>query len=239
MGLESLSPVGLGIDAASQLFRLIYGAGQMISGGKGLKDLQRPELTQDPFLKQNQLAAGQKSSSGYGDQFLNFGGDAIERNLGTSINAGLKTGEGLGFINNAAGTANNAFQQMLMADAMQKSRNQDALTEANKGLSEDRLRMFNWNSAIPYEQDFNKFTNQTNSGVQNLFGGAQGFGSSAIGFGDYFSGSGGGNGFGSGNKTGIDMGTSQPGMGNDSGTVDPKLLQQLIQLLQQQQNKAY
>lgn len=188
------SAAGTVQDFASNALKQFYGIMQLYQGMKGLKNLVRPEYQIDPNIKYNQQLAGQISSQGYGNAFLNNASDAINRNLGSTINAYTQTGQGLNAISGAQQNSNNAFQQLLMADAIQKSKNRDILMNANKDVSEENLRAFNWNKAIPYQLDYTKFTNMTNSGAQNIFGGQKGAAADYSAIGDAFSGM--------GNKTG-------------------------------------
>ncbi len=172
----ALDPFSLAFDATSQGMKSLYGLFQLLHSSKGLKNLQFPTTSVDPNILQNKMLAGQYASEGIPDSARNFAADAIDRNLGSSIGAGLASGQSVGFINNAAQGSNEAFQNLMMQDALQKSRNRETLLDANKQLADENLRVFNWNKVVPYEQKFNQFTNQTNAGAQNIFGGLQGFG---------------------------------------------------------------
>lgn len=219
MGLESLSPIGLGIDAGAGALQSIYGLYEMLHGNKKLSELQRPTLTVDPLYKYNQQLAGQQASEGFSDSSKNFFANQIDRGLGSTINAALKTGEGLGTINNAFQSSNDAFQNLLAQDAIQKQKNQQILMGANKDLAEENLRAWDYNVNAPYQQAFAKYTQQTNSGAQNLFGGLKGIGA------DFTSG-----GFDSFLKQSNGTGTSQPNYSNGTtGGIDSLRQQQMYQ----------
>jgi len=97
MGAESLSPVGLGIDAGINLFKIFYGLGQTISGNKKLNDLEknRPVYNADPNILYNQQLAGKMASEGIPASAKNWYTDSIERGLGSTIQAAKDTGQGL------------------------------------------------------------------------------------------------------------------------------------------------
>ena len=188
MGLESLNPISSGISTATDLFKLFYGVGQTISGNKKLNNLEdnRPIYNVDPSIKYNQQLAGQIASQGIPDSAKNWYTDSIERGLGSTINAGLSSGQGLGQITNAFGAANNSFRDLLAQDAMMKQKNQQILMEANKDLRDENLRAFDWNSAQKYADSYKRYSDQTNAGAQNIYGGGQGLGSMGQIWGDYY-----------------------------------------------------
>ena len=103
MGLESLNPIGMAIGGAGELFKLIYGIQQMFHGNSQLNKLEanRPQYEIPQEYNYNQALAGQAASGGLPDSAKNFYADSIERGLGSTIGASLKTGQGLGAINNA------------------------------------------------------------------------------------------------------------------------------------------
>lgn len=177
MGAESFTPVGIAIDAATELFKLGYGGYQVIKGNKGLKDLERPYLGISPEIQQNRDLAGQIASQGYSDSAKNFATDSIERGLGSTISSAERTGQGLNSIQSAYSSSTDAFRNLLAMDAQQKLANQGVLMSANKDLADDKLRAWDYNVNQPFQTAFQKYTQMTNSGVQNIFGGAKGVGS--------------------------------------------------------------
>lgn len=187
MGAGSIMQAGTAFwNLLASMRKQIEGAGQRWQGLKGLANLKQPQYEIDKNIQLNQQLAGQYASQGYGNQFLNLGGDMVERGLGSSINASLSSGQGLNNINNAYQTSTQAFQEFLMADAMQKSRNREVLMLANKDLAKENMKAFNWNSALPWQLDYNKFTNMVNAGMLNQNSGTEDTGSSMAQMGDAF-----------------------------------------------------
>jgi len=206
MGLESLNPIGAIIGGATDLFKTFYGLGQMIHGNKKLNESEanRPQYQIDPNIQYNQQLAGQMASEGLPSSAKNWYTDSIERGLGSTIQAAKDTGQGLGSITNSFGAANDSFRNLLAMDAEAKARNQSILMSANKDLALENLRAWDINKNIPFQQKYNRYTNQTNAGAQNLFGGGSALGAdAAFGFNNFVgnkqSGTGGGNGYDTGN----------------------------------------
>lgn len=186
--LDSLNPISLGISTATDLFKMFYGVGQTISGNKKLNKLEdnRPVYNVDPNIQYNQQLAGQIASQGIPDSAKNWYTDSIERGLGSTINAGLSSGQGLGQITNAFGAANDSFRDLLAQDAMMKQKIQQILMEANRDVRDENLRSFDWNQAQKYGDLYKRYSDQTNAGAQNIYGGGQGLGSMGQIWGDYY-----------------------------------------------------
>jgi len=189
MGLaDSLNPVSLGISTGLDLFKTFYGLGQMIHGNKKLNELEqnRPVYEVDPNIQYNQQFAGQLASQGLPSSAKNWYTDSIERGLGSTIQAGLASGQGLGNITNAFGSANDSFRNLLAMDAEQKMKNSQLLLDANKDLRDENLRAFDYNEAQKYGDAYKRYSQQTNSGAQNLYGGGNGLGSTGQLWSDYY-----------------------------------------------------
>lgn len=169
------------LGAIPALFKTIYGVGQTIGGNKNLKNLDRPTYEVSPEITQNRNLAGQIASQGLPDSSKNFYTDSIERGLGSTISSAERTGAGLGAVQDAYSTSTDAFRNLLALDANAKMKNQQVLMDANKDLADQKLRAFDYNQNIPYQQAYNKYTQQTNSGSQNIFGGLEGLASAFTG----------------------------------------------------------
>jgi hypothetical protein len=184
----NLDPISGAISTASNLFKLFYGVGQTISGNKKLNQLEdnRPIKTVDPNILYNQQLAGQIASQGIPDASKNFYTDSIERGLGSTIQASLDSGQGLNTINQSFGNANDSFRQLLSMDAEQRLKNQQVLMDANKEVRDENLRAWDWNEAQKYGDKYKRYSDQTNAGAQNIFGGGQGVGSDLQIWNDYY-----------------------------------------------------
>lgn len=183
---SGLDPISGIIGTATDLFKTIYGVGQMIGGNKNLNQLEgnMPQYTVDSGIQDNANMAAQTASQGFGDATKNYYGNMIERGLGSTIQAGLQTGQGLEFVNNAFGGANDAFMNFLSQDAQQKLKNQEIFFNANKDLRDEKLRAWDYNENLPFQLKWNRATQQTNAGAQNMYGGAAGTASNLMGLGD-------------------------------------------------------
>lgn len=181
----------MGISSGIDLFKLVYGLTQTIGGNKQLNQLEdsMPKYQIDKGITDNKNIAAQTASQGFGDATKNYYGDVIERGLGSTIQAGLQTGQGLEFVNNAFGNANDAYRSFLAQDAQQKIQNQQILFDANKDLRDENLRAFDYNENIPWQMKYNRATQKTNAGAQNIFGGGMGVGADVAGLGDAAGGS--------------------------------------------------
>jgi hypothetical protein len=170
------------LSAPGDIFNTIYGISQLISGNKHQKNLleNRPQYNIDPNILYNQQLAGQTASEGLSTSAKNFYAENIDRGLGSSIQAGLASGQGLGVINQIYGQSNDAFRNLLAMDAQQKLDNQSALMGANKDLRDERLRSFDYNESQPWNLRYGQAVNQTNSGASNLTSGLKGLGSDAL-----------------------------------------------------------
>ncbi len=51
---------------------------------------------------------------------------------------------------------------------------------ANKDVANQNLMAWDYNKNIPFQQNWNRFSNMTNSGTQNAFSGLQGLGADAL-----------------------------------------------------------
>lgn len=186
--LDSLNPIGMAVNTATDLFKLFYGVGQTVSGNKKLNQLEenRPQYLIDPNIQYNQQLAGQIASQGIPDSAKNWYTDSIERGLGSTINASLASGQGLGQITNAFGAANDSFRNLLAMDAEQKRKNQELLMQSGRELRDENLRAFDYNQAQPYADKYARYSAQTNSGATNIYGAGQGLGSMGQIWGDYY-----------------------------------------------------
>ncbi len=196
--MAGFDPISMAIGAGSDLFKTFYGLEQMITGNNKLDKLNqnRPQYQVDPNIQYNAQLAGQLASEGLPSSTKNFYGDQIERGLGSTITATLQGGGGLGYVNNAYQSSTDAFRQLLSMDAQQKLQNSQILMGAKKDLRDENLQAWNYNVNVPFQQQWNRYTNQTNSGAQNIFGGGQGLGADTLGLWDAFGnnkGGGGGN----------------------------------------------
>ena len=188
-----IGAIGAGIAGASELFKLIYGIAQTAKGNKQLNQLEQtmPQYQQDQGILDNKNMAAQTASQGFGDATKNYYGDVIDRGLSSTIQAGLNTGQGLGFVNNAFSNANDAYRGFLAEDAQQKIRNQQVLFDANRDLRDENIRAFDYNENLPWQLKYNRATQKTNAGAQNIYGGGAGVGSSLMMLGDTLGGGGG------------------------------------------------
>ncbi len=193
-----MNPLSLLLGGISGLGQIGYGLFQTIHGNHKLNQLQRPQYSPDENITFNRNLAAQNANTGLGDQSLQIATDAAERGLGTTVNAGLSTGQGLSGANRAYQNQIDSFKDLSFADAQQKMKNQEALMNANKDLSTENLRAFDYNKNQPYQLAYSKYTQQTNAGPQNIFGGLNQIGSMFSPFGN-------------GNKN--DSGTTQPNSG--------------------------
>lgn len=174
-------------DFLSSIMRTVKGIGQEYQGLKGLSNLEQPQYQVDRNILQNKQLAGVYASQGFGNQFLNLGGDAIDRNLGSSINAYTSTGQGLNAVSGAQSNSNNAFQQLLMADAIQKGKNREVLMNANKDVAAENMKAFNYNQNLPWQLKYNQFSNMVNAGNLNQYRSSKDTGASGAAMGDAFS----------------------------------------------------
>ena len=203
-----IDPISGAIGVGTDLFKTILGITQLIGGNKKLNNLEdnRPIYEQDKNILYNQKLSQQNASQGFGNQYLNLATDNINRNVGTTTNAFLKTGQGLNTVTNTFDQGNSDFMNMLMRDYEQKARNQEGLYRANKDVADENLRAFDYNKNIPYQQKYNRAVQQTNSGAENIFGGGNDLASMSQLF-DFGSMFGGGNKDGASNDTGMGVNT--------------------------------
>jgi len=195
------------ISAVTALYKAGSGIAQSSSGNKKLKELEgnMPSYEIDQSIVDNKNMAAQLASQGFGDATKNYYGDVIERGLGSTIQAGLQTGQGLEGITNAFGSANDAFRSFLLQDALQKIENQKILMDANRDLRDENIRAFDYNENIPWQLKYNRATQKTNAGMQNTYSGGKDTASSLMLLSDTL-----GNGSGGG-------GDKYSGGGGDSG----------------------
>lgn len=203
-----IDPISGAIGVGTDLFKTILGITQLIGGNKKLNNLEdnRHIYEQDKNILYNQKLSQQNASQGFGNQYLNLATDNINRNVGTTTNAFLKTGQGLNTVTNTFDQGNSDFMNMLMRDYEQKARNQEGLYRANKDVADENLRAFDYNKNIPYQQKYNRAVQQTNSGAENIFGGGNDLASMSQLF-DFGSMFGGGNKDGASNDTGMGVNT--------------------------------
>ncbi len=174
-GLDALNPISAVIGGAGDLFKLVYGISQMFHGQHKLNQLEqnRPDYNIPQEIFNNQSAAGQYGSQGFGNNIENMFADQNNAGLGSSISAIEKGGGNLGDINKSFSSAQDSFKNFLMQDYAQKEQNRGLLTQANKDVAEQKLSKQDWEKFIPFQQDWTRFTNQTNSGATNAYNGSQ------------------------------------------------------------------
>jgi len=192
MGLESLA-----IGGITGLLQSGYGLYQLLHGNSQLNKLQRPEYQVDKGIQYNQQLAANNASFGLDDSSKQIATDAAERGLGTTVRSQFDTGQSLGAANRAYQTQVDSFKDLAIADYEAKQQKQSILAGANKDLADEQLRAFDYNKNQPYQLAYQKYTQQTNAGPQNIFGGLNQIGSMFTPFGNMF-----------GNKN--DSGTNQP-----------------------------
>lgn len=161
------------IAGGAGLAKSIYGIIQDISGNSNLSKLQVPQRTTDPNILKNQQLAQQIASEGMPDSAKNYYSDSINRTLGQGINAILAGGGDINMISSLVNGATDAYRKISAQDAQQKLANQGVLLNANKAVANENETNWNWDVANPYLQKYARYTQQTNSGAQNIAGGLQ------------------------------------------------------------------
>lgn len=181
-----LAALGLGIGAAGDLFKTIFGISQMVKGNKDYRNLIQnvPQYQVDPNILYNQSLAQNIAQQGIPSQARNLYTENVERGLGSTLNAITQGGGGLNMANQVFQSGNDAFRKFLEMDAMQKLQNQETLMNANKDVREENLRAFQQNQMLPFQLKFQRSNQLSNAGTQNLFGGLQDLGKLGMGFGD-------------------------------------------------------
>lgn len=198
---DGFNPLSLALGGVSDLAKTGFGIWQFLKGNKDYKNLMnnRPIYEQDQNILNNQKIAGQIASQGIPDATKNYFTEGVERGLGSSIKAGLDTGQGINGITSMYQNSIDAWKDFLSKDASQKLQNQNVLLGANKDVADENKTAFDYNQNIPFQLKLARANQQSNAGAQNIFGAANNatglFGANAEL---------GGNGGGGGNYTGND-----------------------------------
>lgn len=147
-----------------------YGLYQLLQGNSDI-NTPRPLRTTDPNILQNQKIAQSIASQGLPDSAKNAYTENINRALGSGINAILEGGGDINMISSLVGGATGAYKNLAAQDANQKLANQQVELDANQNVANQNEMNWNWNTAQPYLQKYAKGSQETNSGVGDIFKG--------------------------------------------------------------------
>jgi len=168
VGVESLIPAIGG--QISNMNAMGMGALQTIAGGLAMRKLEknRPKRFTDHNIIYNQRLAQNIASQGLPQQSLNYYTNNINKSLGAGINAILSGGGDLNMIQSLVGGASNQFNQVMAQDAEQKLANQGVLMQQNQNVANENQMNWNFNTAQPSIDKYNRAAQMTNSGMTNF-----------------------------------------------------------------------
>jgi len=172
----------LAISAAASLGKVAYGAVQAIRGNKKLNQLEknRPQRTTDENILYNQKFAGVNAANGLGGGVINDYTNNINRTYASSINAILSGGGDINQVAELMSGTNNSFNQLMRMDAEAQLANQDKFIAANTALANENMANWDYNTNIPFQQKYARYTQRTNAGAQNINTGLDALGKTAL-----------------------------------------------------------
>ncbi len=174
---EAASLVGSGISNQMNMgiggMQAAYGLAQWLKGNKDLKNLEanRPQRTTDSNFLYNQQLAQAYGGQGYGNEYLNLAAQQNNRFTGAGLGAILANGGDINQVGRLLDQSANSYRNFLMGDIAARNQNRQNVVNANSVVAQENIKNNAWNTFKPYVDNVQRATQQTNSGVQNFFGG--------------------------------------------------------------------
>lgn len=145
------------------------GAYQYLHGKKQAKRNVRPMYNIDPAYQSNIDVL--KNTIGLPSSALEFYNRNIGQNTNQNLNAILSLGGTSNDVASLYGNQDEAFERVLIQDALQTKSDLGGINNAKLELAEQRDKQFSLNLFDPYKDKAQAAAEEKNAGIQNIFGG--------------------------------------------------------------------
>jgi hypothetical protein len=181
MGLESLTPIGAGIDAAAGIYSLISGIGQKARGKRLAEENIRPIYEIPKEIQANQQLAQLYANQGMPAEQLSQAQRNIQQNQAVASNlASTQRGGALAGAGAIQAGSNQATNELAAQSAMMRMQNIRSLMSANQTLAGYRDKAFDYNQAQKYQEQAAAARALQGEGAQNIAGGLSTIGGAAL-----------------------------------------------------------
>lgn len=150
------------------------GAYQLIKGSAELANNKRPEYQIPDEIKNNLTMAQQQALEGLPEEQRKIFIENIQRSSANAISQAQDRRSGLVGLTGIAQSESDAYRNLLAMDVAARQANQAKVVAANKEMATYKDQAFEANQMEPYRYKQNQANAMIGSGMQNLFGAAQG-----------------------------------------------------------------
>lgn len=150
------------------------GAYQLIKGSAELANNKRPEYQIPDEIKNNLTMAQQQALEGLPEEQRKIFIENIQRSSANAISQAQDRRSGLVGLTGIAQSESDAYRNLLAMDVAARQANQANVVAANKEMAAYKDQEFEANQMEPYRYKQNQANAMIGSGMQNLFGAAQG-----------------------------------------------------------------
>lgn len=150
------------------------GAYQLIKGSAELANNKRPEYQIPDEIKNNLTMAQQQALEGLPEEQRKIFIENIQRSSANAISQAQDRRSGLVGLTGIAQSESDAYRNLLAMDVAARQANQAKVVAANKDMATYKDQAFEANQMEPYRYKQNQANAMIGSGMQNLFGAAQG-----------------------------------------------------------------
>lgn len=150
------------------------GAYQLIKGSAQMANNKRPEYQIPDEIKNNLTMAQQQALEGLPEEQRKIFIENIQRSSANAISQAQDRRSGLVGLTGIAQSESDAYRNLLAMDVAARQANQAKVVAANKDMATYKDQAFEANQMEPYRFKQNQASAMVGSGMQNLFGAAQG-----------------------------------------------------------------
>lgn len=150
------------------------GAYQLIKGSAQMANNKRPEYQIPDEIKNNLTIAQQQALEGLPEEQRKIFIENIQRSSANAISQAQDRRSGLVGLTGIAQSESDAYRNLLAMDVAARQANQAKVVAANKDMATYKDQAFEANQMEPYRYKQNQASAMVGSGMQNIFGAAQG-----------------------------------------------------------------
>lgn len=156
------------------------GAYQLIKGSAQMANNKRPEYQIPDEIKNNLTMAQQQALEGLPEEQRKIFIENIQRSSANAISQAQDRRSGLVGLTGIAQSESDAYRNLLAMDVAARQANQAKVVAANKDMATYKDQAFEANEMEPYRFKQNQASAMVGSGMQNIFGAAQGAATQSI-----------------------------------------------------------
>jgi hypothetical protein len=172
------------IAGATGLLQTGLGIGQKAKAAKMARKNPRPDLKDSKYLQDMYQLTGAYAGQGLSDEAKQAYISQNDRNLGSSLDAILRSGGSPNLISDIYDDSQSGVRQLALADDTAKMRNMERfLTVQDKKADEERDKFF-VNQYAPWKDKAQMIAGLSQQGMDNIWKGINTMGSAAVGYAD-------------------------------------------------------